>query len=62
MLRHEGCRAKHSIPETATVADAVDRLVRTHSRSVAVVDADSHAIGVLTDIDLLRWFARHRDE
>ena len=55
-------RAKHSILETATVADAVERLVRTHSRSVAVVDADGHAVGVLTDIDLLRWFARHRDE
>ena len=55
-------RAKHSIVETASVAEAVDYLVHSHSRSVAVVDENGHAVGVLTDIELLRWFARHDDD
>ncbi|HEU5479338.1 MAG TPA: CBS domain-containing protein, partial [Candidatus Tumulicola sp.] len=55
-------RARTAIAETASVAEAVDCLVHSHSRSVAVVDKDDRAVGVLTDVELLRWFARHGND
>ncbi len=48
------------IPEDATLADALHLMVRTHARSLTVTRSDGTVVGVVDDLAILRWCARHR--
>jgi CBS domain-containing protein len=48
------------IEESASLAEAVDRMVRAHVRFLPVVGADQRVIGVLADLDALRWVGSSR--
>jgi CBS domain-containing protein len=49
-----------AIVESATLADAVACMVRTHRRFLPVIGADRRVVGVIRDLDALRWVSRHR--
>lgn len=50
------------LPETATVADAIDRMLRRRQAGVLVVDADGRLSGIFTERDVLtRVAGRGRD-
>ena len=53
-------RESPCIPEGASLADAVEFMVRTHARYLPVVREDGSVVGVLADLDALRWVALHR--
>jgi CBS domain-containing protein len=57
-LPGEGAR----VPETASLADAIAQMVRTHTRFLAVTGRDDRVEGVLGDLDALRWVASHRPD
>ena len=48
-----------SIGESASLADAVDLMVKAHARSLPVVRSDGRVVGSLSDLDALRWVACH---
>jgi hypothetical protein len=48
------------VPETASVAEAVDHMVHGHVRWLAVTDDEERVVGLLTDVDALRWIAQRR--
>jgi CBS domain-containing protein len=54
-LKHD----QSSIGESASLAEAVDLMVKGHARSLPVVAADGRIVGVLADLDALRWVASH---
>jgi len=47
-----------TLPENATLDDAVDALLRTSQHEFPVVDAEGHVIGVLTRDDMFRALKR----
>jgi CBS domain-containing protein len=49
------------LPPTATVADALERMIETHQSCVIVVDAKGHPLGVLTERDVVRLCKEHAD-
>jgi hypothetical protein len=57
-LRGGGAR----VAESASLADAIAQMIRTHGRFVALTDRDEKVVGVLTDLDVLRWVARDRSK
>jgi CBS domain-containing protein len=50
-------RAGLSVSESASLADAVAYLTRRHARFVAVLGPGERVVGVLADLDTLRWVA-----
>jgi CBS-domain-containing membrane protein len=46
------------IRESATLAVAVARMVKERRRTLPVVDDAGRAVGLISDIDALRWVAR----
>jgi CBS domain-containing protein len=54
-LRHD----RSAITESASLADAVDLMVKGHARSLPVVRSDGRVVGMLSDLDALRWVASH---
>ncbi len=53
-------RDRSSISESASLADAVDLMVKGHARHLPVVRSDGRVVGTLADLDALRWVARGR--
>jgi CBS domain-containing protein len=53
-------RQSPSVGESASLADAVECMVRAHARHLPVLRADGRVAGVLDDLDALRWIALHR--
>jgi CBS domain-containing protein len=53
-------RDRPSIGESMSLADAVQRMARTHTRYLPVIDDRERVVGVLADLDALRWVARRR--
>jgi CBS domain-containing protein len=47
-----------SIREDRSVAEAIECMVRGHRRFLPVVQEDGRVVGVLSDLDILRWVAR----
>ena len=47
-----------SIPQHATVREALGTLVHRHARQLGVVDEEGRLRGVVHDLDILRWVAR----
>jgi CBS domain-containing protein len=48
------------VAESASLADAIAQMVCTHARQVVVTDRDDRVVGVLADLDALRWIAAQR--
>jgi hypothetical protein len=48
------------VVESASLAEAVERLVTMHLRYLPVVDAHGRVVGLLSDLDALRWVVGHR--
>jgi hypothetical protein len=46
------------VREAAPLAHAIDRMVHERARALPVVNDDGEVVGVLTDLDALRWVAR----
>jgi CBS domain-containing protein len=53
-------RRSPCIGESASLAEAVECMVRAHTRYLPVLRADGRVAGVLDDLDALRWIALHR--
>jgi CBS domain-containing protein len=53
-------RRSPCIEESASLAEAVECMVRAHTRYLPVLRADGRVSGVLDDLDALRWVALHR--
>jgi CBS domain-containing protein len=49
-----------AVPLTATLTDAVHKMLDHHVGAVAVIDADRRVAGIFTERDLLRKFALSR--
>ncbi len=47
------------IDESASLADAIACMVKTHTRFLPVVGPQGRVVGLLADIDALRWVAAH---
>jgi CBS domain-containing protein len=54
------CRECTRVDESATLADAIGAMVRAHVRFLPVIGADQRAVGLVADIDALRWVTQHR--
>lgn len=50
------------VAESASLADAIAEMARTHVRFLAVTGTGERVVGVLGDIDALRWVASHRPD
>lgn len=50
-----------AVSENDTVYDAVVHMARTHQREIPVLSAEGVVIGVLRDVDAIRWLKRARD-
>jgi CBS domain-containing protein len=50
-------RRINSVSESAPLAHAVDRMVHERARALPVVDDVGNVVGILTDLDALRWVA-----
>jgi CBS domain-containing protein len=48
------------VAESASLAEAIERLVTMHLRFLPVVDARGRVVGLLSDLDTLRWVATFR--
>ncbi len=48
------------IDESASLADAIACMVKTHTRFLPVVGPQGRVVGLLADTDALRWVAGHR--
>ena len=48
------------IDESASLADAIACMVKTHTRFLPVVGAEGRVVGLLADTDALRWVAAYR--
>lgn len=46
------------VREAAPLAHAIDRMVHERARALPVVNDEGQVVGVLTDLDALRWVAR----
>jgi CBS domain-containing protein len=55
-LVHADVRAVH---ESSSLAEALSRMVHEHLRVLAVVDDEEFVIGLLSDLDALRWVAEN---
>ena len=53
-------RPTASVRESAPLSEAVDCMVKRHTRFLPVVRDDERVVGVLADIDALRWIASRR--
>lgn len=53
-------RRVRPVSESSHVLDVVQRMVRERVRALPVVDAALAVVGVVTDLDTLRWAARTR--
>ena len=51
-------RGAHCLRESASLHDALDLMIHHHERFVPLVNADGSLVGLLTDLDVLRWVAR----
>lgn len=51
-------RHVHPVREAATLAFAVERMVRERARALPVVDGEGVLVALLSDIDALHWVAR----
>ena len=51
-----GCDTPH-IDESASLADAIACMVKTHTRFLPVVGPQGRVVGLLADTDALRWVA-----
>jgi hypothetical protein len=47
------------VAESASLADAIVQMARTHARFLAVTGRGERVVGVLGDLDALRWVASH---
>jgi CBS domain protein len=48
------------LPETAPLVEAIEIMVHRHVRVVFVTARDGHFVGLVTDLDVLRWAAGRR--
>jgi len=53
-------RAGPAVAESESLADAVAFMAKAHRRFLTVIRDDHRALGVLTDLDALRWVAAQR--
>jgi CBS domain-containing protein len=56
----EQARVEATLHESAPLSEALELLVHEHRRVLVAVDSEGRATGVLSDLELLRWFARTR--
>jgi len=50
----------NTLHESSSIASAVEALATRRARTLILVRGDSGVVGVLTDLALLRWFAREQ--
>ncbi len=48
----------HALPESAPLTEAIELMVHGHVRFVFVTGDDRHFVGLVTDLDVLRWVAQ----
>jgi CBS domain protein len=48
------------LPESAPLIEAIELMVHRHVRLVSVTADDGHFVGLVADLDVLRWVARRR--
>ena len=53
-------RAVVPIRESATLATAIARMAKEHRRTLPVVDDAGRAVGLISDLDALRWVTRQK--
>jgi CBS domain len=46
-----------TLPESASLYDALDLMIHHQTRFVQLVDAEGRLVGLLRDVDVLRWVA-----
>jgi predicted transcriptional regulator len=46
------------LPETATLADAIERMASQNVHRLVVIDRAERVTGVVTTLDVVRWLAR----
>ncbi len=55
----DAARPVRPVHESAPLRVAVERMVHERARALPVVDDAGRVVGLLTDLDALRWVARH---
>jgi CBS-domain-containing membrane protein len=50
----------NTLHESSSIAHAVEALASRRARTLILVQGNNAVAGVLTDLDLLRWFAQER--
>lgn len=60
-VRRDGFEAR-SLRESATLDEALHLMIHHHVRYVPLVDSDGALVGLLTDLDVLRWVATIKRE
>ncbi len=51
-----------AVSENDTVYEAVVRMARTHQRDIPVLSGDGVVVGVLRDVDAIRWLTQDRGD